>query len=346
MGAVGWARAGGAMGVNDEGRAALEARLAALSIGATTVEHPPAMTVDELLPHVGHIEGAHAKNLLLTDKKKNLYLVTALTDTKVDLRALSTRLGHGKSGVRMADPAMLGTALGVPAGCATPLAVISPGCKEVVLLIDQKFKEHKVRRSRRLPARALARAPANSADPRRRLTLAPSLRPQVCHFHPLTNDATTAISPADLERLVEAEGVTYAWVDLEAKAVVSKDSPPDLAKYVRKTAKAEGGAFGTGGSAADGGAQQQAKGGGKKDKKKGKKESQASKGGAERSTAADLSDVLSFVESLAAEAGLDARAAAELAARAEWRLQALKNGAFASGFKAGRGAALAAVQRV
>ena len=168
----------------------------------------------------------------------------------------------------------------------------------------------------------------------------------MCHFHPLTNDATTAISPADLERLVEAEGVTYAWVDLEAKAVVSKDSPPDLAKYVRKTAKAEGGAFGTGGSAADGGAQQQAKGGGKKDKKKGKKESQASKGGAERSTAADLSDVLSFVESLAAEAGLDARAAAELAARAEWRLQALKNGAFASGFKAGRGAALAAVQRV
>ena len=174
MGVVGRARAGGAMGVNDEGRAALEARLAALSIGATTVEHPPAMTVDELLPHVGHIEGAHAKNLLLTDKKKNLYLVTALTDTKVDLRALSTRLGHGKSGVRMADPAMLGTALGVPAGCATPLAVISPGCKEVVLLIDQKFKEHKVRRSRRLPARALARAPANRADPRRRLTLAPS----------------------------------------------------------------------------------------------------------------------------------------------------------------------------
>lgn len=193
-------------------------------------------------------------------------------------------------------------------------------------------------RSRARPPTALTRDGGSPWHPR--------LRPQVCHFHPLTNDATTAISPADLERLVEAEGVTYAWVDLEAKAVVSKDSPPDLAKYVRKTAKAEGGAFGTGGSAADGGAQQQAKGGGKKDKKKGKKDSQASKGGAERSTAADLSDVLSFVESLAAEAGLDARAAAELAARAEWRLQALKNGAFASGFKAGRGAALAAVQRV
>ena len=47
--------------------------------------------------------GGHSKNLLLQDKKKNLYLLSALPDTKVDLRQLSTRLGHGKSGLRFAN---------------------------------------------------------------------------------------------------------------------------------------------------------------------------------------------------------------------------------------------------
>ena len=43
---------------------------------------------------MGHLVGGHSKKLLLQDKKKNLYLLSALPDTKVDLRQLSTRLEH------------------------------------------------------------------------------------------------------------------------------------------------------------------------------------------------------------------------------------------------------------
>ncbi|MBA0867374.1 hypothetical protein Goshw_029696, partial [Gossypium schwendimanii] len=52
--------------------------------------------------YVGNLGGALSKNLFLKDKKHRYYVVSALADTKVDLKVLSQRLGLGKGGLRMA----------------------------------------------------------------------------------------------------------------------------------------------------------------------------------------------------------------------------------------------------
>uniref|UniRef100_A0A0A9CSI6 YbaK/aminoacyl-tRNA synthetase-associated domain-containing protein n=1 Tax=Arundo donax TaxID=35708 RepID=A0A0A9CSI6_ARUDO len=77
-------------------------RLQELKIDFTCYDHPVVLTVEEQAKYVGHLGGALSKNLLLKDKKQQLYVVSALADTKVDLKVLSQRLGVGKGGIRMA----------------------------------------------------------------------------------------------------------------------------------------------------------------------------------------------------------------------------------------------------
>ncbi|KAK3040060.1 hypothetical protein RJ639_029396 [Escallonia herrerae] len=62
----------------------LLARLKELQIEFAGIEHSVVLTVED------------------QDKKHRLYLVSALADTKVDLKVLSQRLGLGKGGLRMA----------------------------------------------------------------------------------------------------------------------------------------------------------------------------------------------------------------------------------------------------
>lgn len=187
----------------------------------------------------------------------------------------------------------------MPLGSATPLAVVHSGAKNVVFFLDEGFKQH-----------------------------------ELCHFHPMANDATTSLSPDALEKLLAAEGVTYSWIDVGKKAAVTKDSPPDLGHFVKNNSKAAGGAFG---SAADDAAK--SKGVKQQQGAKAKGKAKAAKGSDERTLAADLPDALGYVLEMAKQAGVADPDA--LRNRIEWRLQALKNGAFASGFKAGKGAATA-----
>ena len=42
------------------------------------VEHPEVFTVDAMMPYLKDVEGLVSKNLFLKDKKKKLYLLTAL----------------------------------------------------------------------------------------------------------------------------------------------------------------------------------------------------------------------------------------------------------------------------
>ncbi|KAK3039173.1 hypothetical protein RJ639_026706 [Escallonia herrerae] len=65
----------------------LLARLKELQIEFAGIDHSVVLTVED---QVGQ------------DKKHRLYLVSALTDTKVDMKVLSQRLGLGKGGLRMA----------------------------------------------------------------------------------------------------------------------------------------------------------------------------------------------------------------------------------------------------
>ncbi|CAI5984870.1 unnamed protein product [Closterium sp. NIES-65] len=194
-------------------------------------------TVEEQAAQVTGATGEFTKNLLLKDKKGRLILISALTKTKIDLKFLSqmlglgkgggpgesltqeglccaahsplivsqegkccfdSRLGLGKGGLRMAPDENLAAVLQVPAGCVTPLALFNDSAKDVVLLLDQGFASQ-----------------------------------QHLLFHPLSNDATVALTRETFESFLGTVGRSEpAYVDLEANVVVGKDQPPDLASLL------------------------------------------------------------------------------------------------------------------
>ncbi|TYG80509.1 hypothetical protein ES288_D02G221800v1 [Gossypium darwinii] len=58
-----------------------------LQIEFSQYEHPVVLTVEAQAKYVGNLGGALSKNLFLKDKKHRYYVVSALADTKVDLKA-------------------------------------------------------------------------------------------------------------------------------------------------------------------------------------------------------------------------------------------------------------------
>ncbi|KAF5740310.1 hypothetical protein HS088_TW11G00377 [Tripterygium wilfordii] len=176
----------------------LLARLKELQIDFSQYEHPVVMTVEAQAKYVGNMGGGLSKNLFLKDKKNRLYVVSALADTKVDLKAvLSQRLGLGKGGVRMAPEETLTEILQVPLGCVTPFALVNESARDVALLLDQGFKSQ-----------------------------------ESCFFHPLSNDTSIALKARDLDKFLKSVGKEPVYVDLEASPAVGKDNPPDLAAFV------------------------------------------------------------------------------------------------------------------
>ncbi|KAJ0907503.1 putative prolyl-tRNA editing protein ProX/PRXD1 [Helianthus annuus] len=67
-------------------KAQLLQRLQAQQIHFSQYDHPVVMTVEAQAKHVGHIKAGLSKNLFLKDKKHRFYIVSALADTKVDLK--------------------------------------------------------------------------------------------------------------------------------------------------------------------------------------------------------------------------------------------------------------------
>lgn len=172
-------------------------RLKELQIDFAQYDHPEVLTVEAQAKYVGHLKGGLSKNLFLKDKKHRYYIVSALSDTKVDLKVLSQRLGLGKGGLRMAPEEALGEILKVPVGCVTPFAAVHESARYVSLLLDQKFKSQ-----------------------------------EYCFFHPLSNDMSISLNAFGLDKFLKSIGRDPAYVDLEANPPVGKDQPPDLAALV------------------------------------------------------------------------------------------------------------------
>ncbi|XP_057486716.1 uncharacterized protein LOC130786702 isoform X2 [Actinidia eriantha] len=176
----------------------LLARLQELHINFTKYDHPVVLTVEAQAKYVGHVKGAGlSKNLFLKDKKHRFYIVSALADTKVDLKVLSQRLGLGKAGLRMAPEEALPELLQVPLGCVTPFALVNDSARHVSLLMDKGFKDQ-----------------------------------ECCFFHPLSNDTSISLNARDLDKFLNSIGKDPTYVDLEANPSVGKDQPPDLAAFV------------------------------------------------------------------------------------------------------------------
>lgn len=147
----------------------LFARLDALGIAHATTGHRPVFTVAESADVKAMMPGGHTKNLFLKDKKGALFLLCAIAETQIDLNAVSKLIGAGR--FSFGSGARLQETLGITPGSVTLFALINDPDRRVRLILDEALLSH---------------------DP--------------IHFHPLSNDATTAISPADMMRFVRALG--------------------------------------------------------------------------------------------------------------------------------------------
>lgn len=155
------------------GRKELMEYLENLGITSETTEHPAVFTVEAMMPYVGHLPGAHSKNLFLKDKKKKrLWLVTALASREVNLNDLAKKVG-ASGGFRFADEAIMLEKLGVGQGCVTPLSLFNDTQQEVTFLLDASFVED---------------------------------NHEQVNFHPMTNEATTGLKPEDFMKFVKATG--------------------------------------------------------------------------------------------------------------------------------------------
>ncbi len=111
-----------------------------LKISYTKHEHPPVYTVDEAEQHWKNITGAHCKNLFLRNKKgKNHYLVIAKSEKRVNLKALTSRLGEDR--LSFASPERMLRYLGLEPGAVSPFGLINDRENAVVVVIDRDLKE-------------------------------------------------------------------------------------------------------------------------------------------------------------------------------------------------------------
>ncbi len=150
-------------------RQELFARLDELGIDTTTYEHPPVFTVEEAKRHCGHLPGGHCKSLFLKDKKGGLWLVVTLDERPVNLKALAKALGAKT--FSFAKPELLMEVLGVIPGAVTPFALINDTERRVNLVLD-----------------------------------AAMMALDLLNYHPLSNDATTAITPRGLRDVIASFG--------------------------------------------------------------------------------------------------------------------------------------------
>lgn len=144
-------------------------RLDQLGIAHTTVDHAPIFTVAEGVEIKRGMPGLHSKNLFLKSRDGRLFLLCAEGSADIRVNRLHRHLGCKR--LSFGSPELMEDVLGVTPGSVTLFALINDTEGRVQLLLDQE----------------MADAP-------------------IVNFHPLLNDATTAISGADAVRFAKATG--------------------------------------------------------------------------------------------------------------------------------------------
>ncbi|MBI1235447.1 MAG: prolyl-tRNA synthetase associated domain-containing protein [Alphaproteobacteria bacterium] len=162
-------------------RTDLFAFLDELGIAHSTLDHAPVFTVDEGQAIKAGLPGGHTKNLFLKDKRGRFVLVSALGDTPVRVNRLHKLIGCQR--LSFARESDLLEVLGVRPGSVTAFALMNDTDGQVTFVLD---------------------AALLSTDP--------------VNFHPLKNDATTAIARGDLLKFAKATGHDPLIVDFAALA--------------------------------------------------------------------------------------------------------------------------------
>ena len=124
-----------------KGRHELTEVLNRLQIATKVVEHPAVFTVEAMMEHLPNVDGLVTKNLFLKDKKKKLWLLTAVHSQEVKLTELAKKVG-APGGLRFADEAIMFEKLGVKQGCCTPLSIFNDENKDVRLLVDSRLLQN------------------------------------------------------------------------------------------------------------------------------------------------------------------------------------------------------------
>ena len=164
-------------------RSELFAFLDGLGIAHRTLDHEAVFRVGEGDEIKAALPGGHTKNLFLKDAKGQLWLISALGETGIDLKTLHHVIGSAR--LSFGNAALMEETLGVTPGSVTAFGLVNDVDHRVRFVLDA----------------ALARA-----DP--------------VNFHPLENIATTAVSQADFRRFLAALGITPLVVDFEGMRVV------------------------------------------------------------------------------------------------------------------------------
>ncbi len=155
----------------------LFARLSELGIETVTHEHPPVFTVDEARAHCSHLPGGHCKSLFLKDKKGQLWLVVTLDHRRLDLKALAAAVGAARLSFGRAE--LMQEVLGITPGAVTPFGLINDRAHRVNVVLDREM-----------------------------------MGLDLLNYHPLGNDATTAITPQDLHAFIASCGHRPREVDI------------------------------------------------------------------------------------------------------------------------------------
>jgi Ala-tRNA(Pro) deacylase len=144
-------------------------RFERLGIRTETHEHPPVFTVEEAKKVHDGIAGGHCKNLFCKDEKGALWLIVALEDATINLKAAPAKIGSKR--LTFGKPELLMEILGVEPGSVTPFGLINDTEARVNVILDEAM---------------MACAQLN--------------------FHPLQNSATTTIAAADLVTFIRSCG--------------------------------------------------------------------------------------------------------------------------------------------
>lgn len=152
-------------------------KLDELGIAHKTQDHAPVFTVEESTEIKSSMPGGHTKNLFLKDKAGAFFLVCAQSDAAVKINKLHPVLGCKRLSFGKAEA--LTEKLGVTPGSVTLFSVINDVAGEVTLVIDKRLTGL-----------------------------------NIVNFHPLLNDATTAISSEDMVKFAKATGHDPIILDL------------------------------------------------------------------------------------------------------------------------------------
>lgn len=142
-----------------------------LKIKYDVLEHQAVYTVEEAKQLEDMIEGLGCKNLFLTDKKENYFLLVLEENKKANLKELAKLLNVSK--LTFASEEALQEILGLEPGSVTPLSIINDKENKVLLIIDNDIVDKKIL------------------------------------VHPNTNTKTMSIEFKDIEKLIEHTNHKY-----------------------------------------------------------------------------------------------------------------------------------------